>query len=221
MDKRHLGNLGGKVDRAEEGRQFYTDYSSFGAEGFGESSTRPPYGGDYEKMAEIFQREFGISRRDDSKPVLATYSLGPCVAMVGWSPEHKVGFLTHYDRSTELPSSFEGLLYITSQQLEGVASEFDVRIVGGQTDCVSSERIIDFLKARLNMGKDIRMRLIEEETGGYPTNRSIALDTRTGEVFSYDPKLNLHRRKITRSDIMWLTAGYESPARLAYAPKRV
>jgi len=57
------------------------------------SSARPPYQGNYTEVVEVFQREFGVTRGDDPKPVLATYGLGPCVAMVGWSPEHKVGFL--------------------------------------------------------------------------------------------------------------------------------
>lgn len=195
-----------------------TDYSSFGTDSFGESSIRPPYQGSYEEMAEVSQREFGVTRGDDSKPVLATYGLGPCVSMVGWSPEHKVGFLTHYDGLAELPGSFGSLLYRISQQLEGEASEFDVKIIGGQTG--QSEQIIDFLKARLNMRKDIQMKLTEEETGGYTNNRSIALDTRTGEVFSYDPKLNPHRREITDLDAMMLTTGFKSSARLAYAPER-
>ena len=194
------------------------DYSSFGTENFGESSTRPPYQRNYEEMAEVFQREFGVTRGDDSKPVLATYGLGPCVAMVGWSPKYKVGFLTHYDGLTELPGSFGSLLYRISQQLEGEASEFDVRIVGGQTG--QSEQIIDFLKSRSNIREDIRMKLTEEETGGYTSNRSIALDTRTGEVFSYDPKLNPHRREITELDKMRITSGFKSTANLAYAPKR-
>jgi hypothetical protein len=184
---------------------------------FMEPSTRPQYHGSYDELTEVLQREFGITNGDDSKPILATYGLGPCVSMIGWSPKHKVGFLTHYDSMTKLSDSFSTLFYRISQQLEKKASEFDVRIVGGETN--QSEQIIDFLKSRLNMRKDIKMRLIEEDTGGCMNPRSIALDTRTGETFSYNPNLNPYMRKITELDIMKLRI--ESPAKLVYVPKRV
>ncbi len=176
-----------------------------------------PYKLNYEEVIEILQREFGVTRGDDSKPVLATYGLGLCVALVGWSPTYKIGFLAHYDANTDLSTSFGHLLYVISKQLEGKESEFYVRIFGGKEH--ASEQIIDFLKARLNIRKDILMKLIEEETDSYRNNTSIALDTRTGKLFSYNPIFNPYRREITKLDMFGLIAE-KTPARLVYAPKK-
>ena len=149
---------------------------------FEESSTRIQYSGNYEKVTEVLMREFAITHSEDIKPVLATYGLGPCVALVGWSQEHKIGFITHYDALTDLPGSYGSLLYHLSKQLEGDSSEFDVRIIGGLTGF--SESLIDFLKPRLSIREDMEMKVVEEETLGYDENgRDILLDTRTGKVF--------------------------------------
>ena len=64
------------------------------------------------------------------------------------------------------------------------------------------------------------MKLIEEKLGGYMGDNSVALDTRTGETFSYDSKQNPYSRKPTEIGDMRLRIRFESLARLAYAPER-
>jgi len=180
--------------------------------------TRPPYQGKYEEMVEVFQKEFAVTKKEDPKPVLTTYGLGPCIAIVGWSPKHKIGFLTHYDSSTELSSSFGRLLYKISQQLGSETSKFDVRIIGGYTN--QSEQIIVFLKSRLNINEKIKMGVIEEDILGYHSlKRNVVLDTRTGETFSYNPKLNPNRREMTKLEKTLIYSGIKSTARLIYSPE--
>jgi chemotaxis receptor (MCP) glutamine deamidase CheD len=175
---------------------------------------RPPFNGNHDKVAEIMQREFGITQAGDVKPILATYGLGPCVGFLGWSSEHQLGFLTHYDRDTDIPFSFAHLLNELLKHKGHSDLDFNVRIIGGHTDY--SERLIDSIKSHLNLRRDIRMNLIQEDTGGYGW-RSAALDTRTGEVFSYAINKNHPYRMLTEEDILKLTS-IHSPATLAYAP---
>jgi hypothetical protein len=179
-------------------------------------SHRPPYSGDYDDMVEISQREFGITTANDPKPILATDCISSCVAFCGWSQKHKVGFLTHYDGLTELNESFGSLLYWISQSVQDLPTEFDVRLIQGDW---SRKEIINFLKARLNMRADIAMKLVEEDIGG-AMSKSIALDTRTGQTYSYDLRLNPKRRELTDLDIMMLISG-RSGASLVYKPQEL
>ena len=152
---------------------------------------RQLYPGAYEEVLEIGQREFGVSKADSIKPVLATYGLATCIGFAGWDPLQKIGFLTHYDYYTKFPESFNYLMDCISKQSQ--YPKFDVRIIGGWD---KSSEIITFLKSNLNNSKNIKMRLIEEDTGmSNAIVRSIAIDTRTGGTYSYFPKLNpLHKK---------------------------
>lgn len=154
--------------------------------------TRPLYQGDYKDILEINQREFGITKVGSIKPVLATYGLATCIGFAGWDSEQKSGFLAHYDFLTKLPESFDYLIYCISNQI-CKQSKFDVRIIGGWD---KSDLIIDFLKSRLDKNSEIKMKLVEEDTGmSRLLVRSVALDTRTGQIYSYFPKLNpLHEK---------------------------
>ena len=182
---------------------------------FLDDSHRPPYNRSYQDIAEIFQGELGITNSDDPKPVLATYGVGPCVAFTGWAPKQKAGFLAHYDGLTDLSESFEVLLYWTSKSVRDLPIEFDVRLIQGDWP---DKKIIDFIKARLNMRSDIPMKLVEEDVG-VAMCKSIALDTRTGQTYSYDPMQNPQTRDIPELEIMLTAAGVEYEARFTYKPQ--
>lgn len=127
----------------------------------------------YKDLVDIGQREFGITKADDIKPILATYGLATCVGFVGWSPEKKVGFLTHYDALTKLPESFDYLTDCILKQVSHKSSEFDVRLIGGWDE---SDPIIEFLKSNLDQNRKIKMNLVEEDIGRGGLIKNVALD---------------------------------------------
>ncbi|MEK6827095.1 MAG: hypothetical protein AABX99_01265 [Nanoarchaeota archaeon] len=153
----------------------------------------------YQYVVDVGPGEFGITRADDIKPILATYGLATCVGFVGWNPKQKIGFLTHYDAMTKLSESFDYLIDCVLKQSQGKSSEFDVRLVGGWDN---SDPIIEFLKSNLGKNKNIKMKLIKEDIGRSGLVKSVALDTRTGKTYSYFPKLNpFHTRTEENFDL--------------------
>jgi chemotaxis receptor (MCP) glutamine deamidase CheD len=174
---------------------------------------RTHFSGDYTKVLEILQRESGITTSENEKSVLATYSLGPCVAVAGWSPEYKLGFLTHFDGNTKLDESFSELYYNLLQKVGNESTEFDVRIVGGRMNV--SESLIKRIKGKLNIQPKLRMNLVEEDTVGLESfiGRDIALDTKTGQTFSYDVNNNPNARDI---DFDSLRFNYRIPSKAIF-----
>jgi hypothetical protein len=166
----------------------------------------------YKYLVDIGQREFGITKARDRKPILATYGLATCVGFVGWSPEQKVGFLAHYDALTKLPESFDYLIDCVLKQSQNKSPEFDVRLIGGWDE---SDSIIEFLKSNLNQNRKIKMNLIEEDIGRSGLVKSVALDTRTGKTYSYFPKLNPFHIKTEE----YIDSNH-SIAKLVYQPRK-
>ncbi|MBS3094875.1 hypothetical protein J4474_04370 [Candidatus Pacearchaeota archaeon] len=140
------------------------------------------YTKNFEKVVEVSLREFAITSSLDSKPILATYGIGPCVSFSGWSPRHKIGFMTHYDARTRMADSFGNLLSNLSEILQGESTQFKVRIIGGYA-ISESYNIISFLESRLGSRKDLAMTLVEKDIfGDRVESKSVALDTKTGRV---------------------------------------
>ena len=57
---------------------------------------------EYGNVVEAFMQEGVITHCEDPMPYAATFGLSSCVAIVGWSPELKLGFVTHLDNSKYL-----------------------------------------------------------------------------------------------------------------------
>ncbi|MBI2045673.1 hypothetical protein HYT23_06450 [Candidatus Pacearchaeota archaeon] len=180
---------------------------------FDESTNRPAYLGDYGEVVEVHQREFALTSSRNPKPVLATHGVASCTGFAGWSQEHGVGFLAHYDALTDLPASLEHLLYRVSESVQHLPAKFEVRLLQGDWP---DRQTMEFLKARLNMRDDISMKLVEEDVGG-KMSKSIALDTRTGQTYTYNPMKNPNRGKVSRLDVIRILSG-RSSANLIYSP---
>ena len=159
---------------------------------------RPELSGDMAGVVEVRQKEQAVTRATDSKPILATFGLAACVSLVGYEERDRVGFLTHYDASTDLGESFTDILIALYKNglTHNRPNRFDVRIVTGW-GYDSDARIIDQLRTRVNGGTFFSMRVVEEDTDYEPQGKSIALDTRTGELFSYDAAKNPHTKDLT------------------------
>lgn len=181
------------------------------------SVQRPEFQGDMEDVVEVDMNEQAVTRATDPKPVLATFGLGSCVALVGYEPSAKVGFLTHYSASTEVAGSFPTLL--ATLYRAGLSHEaptrFEVRLVGGWEG--DSDKLMSELETRVMFGTSFNMQIVERDTGYVEQGRSIALDTRSGELFSYDPLKKPGRRSLSEFDKLRMLI--ERPADLVYEPK--
>lgn len=177
---------------------------------------RPEFSGDMDGVVDVSMNQQAVTRATDAKPVLATFGLGPCVALVGYEPSAKVGFLTHYSASTEVAQSFPNLL-ATLYRI-GLSHEaptrFDVRLVGGWDN---ADKLIGELKTRVRHGTSFNMKILEEDTGYVADGRSVALDTRTGELFSYNPQKNPNTKIPNELEQMQMLI--PRPADLVYEPR--
>ncbi|MDP3639732.1 MAG: hypothetical protein Q8R53_00830 [Nanoarchaeota archaeon] len=177
---------------------------------------RPEFSGNMDDVVDVSMNQQAVTRATDAKPVLATFGLGPCVSLVGYEPSEKVGFLTHYSASTEVNNSFPNLLatlYRIGLSHDG-PTRFEVRLVGGWE---REDKLIQELKTRVRHGTMFNMEIVEEDTGYVEEGRSVALDTRTGELFSYSPKNNPHTKIPDELEIMEMLI--PCPADLVYSPR--
>ncbi|MDD4353392.1 MAG: hypothetical protein PHN56_02950 [Candidatus Nanoarchaeia archaeon] len=139
----------------------------------------PIYQGSNNLVKLIYQREQGITYFNDNKPVLATFGLGPCLAIAGYDSRLKIGFLAHYDFLTNEKESIEQLIFLIPKN-----SFFDVSLIGGNDSSIEQYGVIK----ELLKNNEVLFNIIEEDVFGN-ISRSIVLDTRTGEKFAYNPKL--------------------------------
>ena len=76
----------------------------------------------YNKCIEIDQQGYGFTSSYDKNPFISTFGLGPCIALVGYNSEHKIGFIYHIDNKNCFHDINVGHLYykistIMQQQL--------------------------------------------------------------------------------------------------------
>jgi len=180
---------------------------------------RPCYVGNCDSIIEILAGEMAITRTTDPKPVIAIPGLGPCVSLIGYEPEQKYAFATHYHAWTSLSDSYGILLYNLSKYLPTKPANFEVGIIGGWDNEPSSKEIIDFFNRQLNVRKDISMNLIEEDTGGDMAVRNIAIDSRNGIKYDYDRNINPYRRGYDESQKEQLSLIPNHRAELIYRPQ--
>lgn len=153
------------------------------------------YSSSYNLITVIYSCEQGITNASDGKPVLATFGVGPCVSVVGYDPNKKVGFLTHYDFFTNVEKSLESLFCNIPQ--DGYFN-FELTILGGTRFSVEMYNSVKSGLKKLPNQQYITLTVSEEDVFGdnydahlstRNTNpRSICLDTRTGDKFVYKPK---------------------------------
>lgn len=177
----------------------------------GAKAEEPVYNNNMDDVVEVLQKEYAITNAEDEKPVLAASGLYACTALVGYDKETKVGFLAHYDLGTDVGVSFDNLAGELGQ------GNYEVNIIGGENGF--SEELVQSIRAEVN--ENDNMIIVQEDVLGhghiYPNDRSIALDTRTGEIFTYDPGLNPNARQ--DHDLELILAADFMPAVLHYSPE--
>lgn len=180
----------------------------------------PGYGGEMDKIAEIWQNEYGITTSNDPHPVLATSAPVNCVSVVGYEKEKGVAFVTHYQHGTDLDSAFGMLLYNLRRATRGEDSVFYVRIVGG--DRGMSPELWDEVRRELrsSIGMEIKFEIIDEVTDGRGGFDGV-IDARSGTFYDkYDPLAIPQRRPDYPPGIQEMIFQMKTPT-LAYFPSDI
>lgn len=150
---------------------------------------------DYEKCAEVFQQGFGFTSNHDEKPYIATFGLGPCIAIVGYNKEHKIGFMYHIDNKKCFCDKNVGSLYYhinnikTQYNAENI--NFDVSLFGSTT--YYQKEFVEYIYTqikRYNMfwnKNNIKINIVENNINTDNNSTSVCLNTEDGTFYSFNP----------------------------------
>ena len=137
----------------------------------------------------IGQHEVGLTNRRSTKPILGTTGAGPCIIVAAYNREIGQALLTHVDFGTDLNSLSEYL-----DKMGGSASnKLEIHLHGGDnTTREQMAEIVGLIKQR----SDTKIISAELCTGTGGEAKRLALDSRTGEVFTIFDHDQLHRDKM-------------------------
>jgi len=145
-----------------------------------------------------------------NKPILATYGLANCIAILAYDINQRFAFLSHSDAMSFLYRSDDNLGHPSQSahiawldyELGKRSAMFDLEmglITGSDPDKKSLEIIkkdIEELRKKLYI---ISLNLKEINVGD---DGSIGIDSRTGKLFSYDPLLNPNKNQKGPTDYL-------------------
>jgi hypothetical protein len=139
-----------------------------------------------EKAMGVFQRDVAITCENSQKPILGTYGAGPCIIVAAFNPITKQALLAHMDSSTDSNSLSKYIDIIKGDEPE---AKIHIHLAGA--DNSSKKELIEllrFLQTRTNTSI-ISADILNGVADSYPGPRSLAIDSRTGEIFTqFDPK---------------------------------
>jgi hypothetical protein len=91
----------------------------------------PLFQGDFKEVVELRQTEFAITHFKSEKPVLATWHLVSCYAIVGFSKDFGIGFMCHSDSGQGVFRALQMIKSIVVNQWGLNKISFDIDISGG------------------------------------------------------------------------------------------
>lgn len=131
---------------------------------------------DEENTTVVGQKGYAIGHPSiPGSKILQTYGLADCVALIGYSPLTKKGFLSHIDRADSVAEALKLIRW-------NLGNEANLIIYGGAGEDYGSggsRTILDAVYSCLGEGD---LKIIGQETLGRES-RSIALDTENGQIF--------------------------------------
>jgi hypothetical protein len=123
----------------------------------------------------VLQHEVALTSRHSTKPVLGTYGAGPCIIVAAHNEETGEALLAHVDSLSNLKSLSQHLDKIGGSE----GSKIRIHLLGGDTSSrKQASQIVSLIKGR----SDTEIVTAELCAGG--ESKSLALDARTGEVFT-------------------------------------
>ncbi|MBX9924060.1 MAG: hypothetical protein K2Y01_08110 [Rhabdochlamydiaceae bacterium] len=180
-------------------------------------------------FVEVFQAEMAFSSAYDAKPILASYGAGPCIIMAGYNSKFKAGFIAHFSCYQEVICSYRKITQIIKKYFGTGNTNISLFLSGGIKGCVTSENIFRTIKSLYSLCVEPNLSFsfksnnpLHSET---EDSKSLALDTRSGEISTYDPLQDnpVSFRKLTHEDVLWAQQSFEqAPAlKIIYPPTNI
>ncbi|MFA5174230.1 MAG: hypothetical protein WC438_03540 [Candidatus Pacearchaeota archaeon] len=159
----------------------------------------PLFSGDFKEIQEVHQMDCFFSTPE--KPILATYGLANCLGVLAYDPLKKIAFLGHSDAFSY---KYKGEDKLGHPSVNAHVSRFfwDLRdrkdnylldawiVIGSNPDNKAIETTENTFKDLNNSPYFSGVRIRKLERLNVKDDGSIGIDSRTGRLFSYDPKLN-------------------------------
>ncbi len=148
-------------------------------------SLRPEYQGDYSLLNLVGMDEATISTAESQRPVIGSVGMGPCIAMVGYDPNQKIGFVSHNGAGNYTGVLHDSVLGELKKKAKSDL-EMDIYIVGGM---IGSGKLASRLRniARENFNpRTINEDLALNVSDWTYLGKSFLLDVRDGKVYSID-----------------------------------
>jgi hypothetical protein len=160
-----------------------------------------------EKGIEICQRGFGITNARSARPIIATTSIAPCIAVLAYRRDTQTAALAHVDAEQDFASLEEMLDLPDFQDVANVELHF----YGGMNDFDESRKTCHGL---LNAVVNINQRrpnfiICAFDVMALPHKASFAFDTRTGEKYDITPHFDSLRGFLLDTQIrLWPNGNY-------------
>lgn len=144
--------------------------------------------------------EAAFSHAEDRKPIIATDALATCVGIAGYDADNQMGFVVHFSGEKEVEVSGEQLVKQMKQmQKQPITQPLQVHLRGGIKNL--SEPLLEAINKWLEsfgcliqiVSREVLTEGLLDEKG-YPHAMSLSLDTRTGQVSTYDSSTNLYAK---------------------------
>ena len=182
----------------------------------------------YEKCAEVEQQGYGFTSAYDEKPYISTFGLGPCIAIVGYNAEYKIGFMYHIDNMNCFHNRNVGQLYYKistiKKKLDVENMIFEVTLFGA-TSYVRKD-FINYIYSQFKSynscwkkSHNIEIRIVKNNIETSNNSTSVCLNTQDGSFYSFCGKKSLrykNRSSVEQeiNDMRMITNSYMSSINL-------
>jgi len=150
----------------------------------GPDRRREVYYGDYSKIKEVTSTSGGRITSENF-PLIGTYGLGPCIAIIGRDPKSKTTFMTHNVPIKKLEKINDPM--INQLRKEGIPPErLEFYLIGGNiTYKDHANKIKRHLSSKIVNPKIVYEDLIEKNDPK-GLGKSVVIDSNTGNIFCHD-----------------------------------
>lgn len=154
-----------------------------------------------DEVIEVFNSEIAFSC---GKKVLATYGAFTCIIFAGYDELNQIGFLAHIVNPQDIFKK-EVIVKNLRKLLGGKRGYFEIYLLGGikrlSTQTVEAiKSFIDSYNRKYHDSLGIMKVVYDDTINPKMPIRDLAIDTRDGRVYSYDPNKNPFRKALSEEE---------------------
>jgi hypothetical protein len=174
------------------------------------------------RIAEALQSEAAFTTARLKKHIVATYGLGPCVAVGGYDSINKIAFVVHFATEREVIKCGGKILYnILRLAKKKITKPIQIHLRGGAQG--TSDGIIKAIENWMRRRKDdLPMEIVSKDvldSGTCLDGKSLSINAKNGKVSKYNPLRNPKRREMTDVMTHAMLSTFKPNIRIAFRPK--